>query len=98
MLDKKFRAGWEKEGWEKDFHITFFFLLSFLNELRDDVKEKKISTIPVIYMYKNGVWYVIRHMNIYIVITRINSELNCLIIMHLSCCCLIFVFLMLVLH
>lgn len=29
--------------------------------------------------------YVIRHMNIYIVITRINSELNCLIIMDLSC-------------
>lgn len=25
-------------------------------------------------------------MNIYIVITRINNELNCLIIMHLSCC------------
>lgn len=98
MLDKNFRVGCEEEGGGgKRIFILYIFLLSFLNELRDDVKEKKISTTAIYIFTWMLVWYVIRHMNIYIVITRINSELNCLIIMHFSCC-LISVFLMMVLH
>ena len=84
MLDKNFVLNERRRGGKG------FLFLSFLNELRDYVKKKKIWTTHICIW---NVWHVIRHMNIYIVITRISSELNCLIIMHL-CCCLIFVFLM----
>lgn len=99
MLDKIFRAGCEEEGrgGKKDFHSLYFFvIISKWTSWRCE-REKDFNYSHIYIFTCMLVWYVIRHMNIYIVITRINSELNCLIIMHLSCC-LIFVFLMMVLH